>query len=678
MFHKRKGYNAMTAYDLKGQVSKQIKLVGNAIKIARPAICFFIFLFYSLLFIFGSNYMMVSSTITNLFRQNHKQSQSVNSLLKICCMQLFMGFLAFVATTSIPLRIILNLVVPFGLIFIKSSQFNQFGYFGSLMTFTFLQLLPVDFHGYLVQTCALTYALTCFLICVTLYQRKYLKVESYVTEQKGLSVFANWLTQAVKGVETKESTEELLKCMQGLYEKAYLAKGNKENLTRDENISYMFALMFQRTAYFIKSHYQKEMLEKEEIRADISKLATYIDQASKMKFWNKSESKSLKKEGAKLLGEIENQSGEIYMYLQNFFKLFLLILDNFEETEVPRKKIVWTEIINRNYIKRAINHFKIDAFEMRFGLRMSAVLTCSFAYVVFMKVDNAYWLPLNAFFLLRPMYEDSRCRAKASITGTIMGCILLYLIVPAFPGKTGHLILASIMGMGMHTAIPGTWPHGLVTTCYSISMATLTLTNHVMMMELRVLHIVMAILVVLAMNKFFLPISAKQQFKYNVEQIFHIHHAYLKILEGSLLKPASYSVICDAQMQYHLIHDQISQYLNKIEMKDKEYYKEMLALSWRMVSETEQIFFLINSRQMGKEEVNVLETYIASTDQVLNEVRKTLNTKIDINFREIKEIQYDKKIEGEPELSFILTQYAKNLSHLYTIGCTPKAEISSL
>lgn len=668
----------MTTCDIRGKISVQGKLVGNAIKIAIPAISFFIFLFYSLLFIFGSGHMMVSSVVTNLFRQNYRKSQSTSSLLKMCCMQLFMSLLAFIATTNVPLRIILNLIVPFGLIFIKSSQFNQFGYFGSLMTFTFLQLLPIDLHGYVIQTYAMIYALGCFLLITLVYQRKYIKVPHYVTEQKGLSIFANWLKQSIKGEQTEASTEELLKCMQNLYEKAYLAKGNKENLARDEKISYMFALLFQRTAYFIESHYQKEMLEEEETKKYILKLATYIEKVSNSKFWCDSESRILKQEGEKLLAEIDKRPGEIYMYLQNFFKLFLLVLDNFEEKEVLRKEIVWTEILSKNYIRKVVNQFKIDAFETRFGLRMSAVLTFSFAYVVLMKVDNAYWLPLNAFFLLRPMYEDSRVRAKSSIIGTTIGCALLYLIIPAFPGKTGHLILASIMGMGMNTAIPGTWPHALVTTCYSLCMATLAATNHVTFIELRFVHIGMAILLVLVMNKFFLPISTKQQFKYNVEQIFHMHNAYLRILEGALLRPVNYSMLCDAQMQYHLIHNQILQYIKNTDLKENEYYKELLTLSWRMVSETEQILFLVNSKRMGEEETKVLETYISSTDQVLNEVKKTLDLKIESNFREIKEIEYEKKIEGEPELSFILSQYAKNLSNLYSIGCTQRAEVSSL
>lgn len=658
----------MTACDIREKISTQGKLIGNLIKVAIPAISFFIFLFYSMLFIFGSKYMMVASVVTNLFRQNYKKSQSTSSLFKICCMQVFMGFLAFVATTSIPLRIILNLVVPFGLIFIKSSQFNPFGYFGSLMTFTFLQLIPVNLHGYVIQTSALFYALGCFLILTLVYQRKYLKAPNYVTEQRGLSIFANWLKQSIKNEQTDESTEELLKCMQSLYEKAYLKKGNKENLARDENISYMFALLFQRTAYFIGGHYHQEMLE-EETKKYILKLATYIDKASKSRFGYESESRFLKEEGEKLLGEIEEKSGEIYMYLQNFIKLFLIILDSFEEKEAPKKEIVWTEIINRNYMKKVFNQLKLDAFETRFGFRMSAVLTFSFAYVVLMKVDNGYWLPLNAFFLLRPMYEESRCRAKSSIIGTSIGCILLYLIVPAFPGKSGHLVLASIMGIGMNTAIPGTWAHAVVTTCYSLSMATLAATNHVMAIELRLLHIIMAILVVLVMNKFFLPISMRQQFKYNAEQIFHMHHVYLRILESSLLKPVNYSMICDAEMQYHLIHDQILQYINKTDTEENEYYKKLLTLSWRMISEMEQIVFLVNSKKMGAEEISLLEAYISFTDDVLNEVKKTLYLKIESKFREVKEIEYEKNIEGEPELCFILSQYAKNLSNLYRIGC---------
>lgn len=659
----------MTTYDIREKISTQAKLIGKLFKAAIPVICFFLFLFSSILFIFGSKYIMVVPLITILFRLNYKKSQSMSSLLKICCMQLFMSFLAFVATVNLPLRIALNLVVPFWFIFMKSSQFNQLGYFTGLMAFTFLQLMPVDLHGFLLQMVVMIYALGCFLIIIFIYQRTYPQVPNYETEQRGLFLFANWLRELIKEEEVKEPREELLKCMQTLYQKAYLKRGNKEELARDEKIAYMFALLFQRAAYFIGSHYHIEMLKEEYTKEYISRVAAYIDKASKSNFWDKAEGRALKEEGEKLLEEIKELPGEIYMYLQNFFRLFLIILGNFEEKETQRKVGTWTKITSQPSRRKVFHQLKLDAFETRFALRMSVVLTLSFAYVVLMGADHGYWLPLNAFLLLRPMYEDSKYRMKTRFIGTALGCILLSLLLPILPGRAGHLILASIMGVCMYMAIPGTWIHTVFSTCYALSMTTLAM-NQTMAIQLRLLYVVMAILVVLIVNKFFFQTSMMQQFKYNFQQVFHMHHVYLRILESSLSKPMNYSMICDAQMQYHLIHDQILQYINKQDTGEKEYYRKLLTVSWRMVSEMEQILFLVNRKRLGTQEVRILETYVSFTDYVLNEVQQMLNLKTEPNIRTIKEMNYKKQIKGELELSFMMSQYAKNLSRLYGMVCT--------
>ena len=73
-------------------------------------------------------------------------------------------------------------------------------------------------------------------------------------------------------------------------------------------------------------------------------------------------------------------------------------------------------------------HLQMDAFEFRFAMRMSLVLVLTFAYVVISGADHGYWLPLNAFLLLRPMYEDSQYRMKTRFAGTVAGCAVMAVI----------------------------------------------------------------------------------------------------------------------------------------------------------------------------------------------------------------------------------------------------------
>ena len=145
----------MIIVGLEKKIEKQLLLIWKKFSAAFPVICFFLCLFFGVVNIFGSQYVMIVSLVTVLFQVNHKKRNTLKSLLGVSALQLMLCFLAYIATLSFPLSMFLNLTVPFALIFLKASQFNQMGYFSGLMTFTFLQLMPVDFSGFLVQMAAM-------------------------------------------------------------------------------------------------------------------------------------------------------------------------------------------------------------------------------------------------------------------------------------------------------------------------------------------------------------------------------------------------------------------------------------------------------------------------------------------------------------------------------------------
>lgn len=175
------------------KIHEQLRLVWKKFLAAFPVICFFLFLFFGVLNIFGSQYVIIVSLVTVLFQVNYKKRNSLKSLLGISVLQLFLTLLAYVATLNVPLAMILNLTVPFALIFLKSSQFNQMGYFSGLMTFTFLQLMPVDFSGFLVQITAMACGLCLFVILVLAFQVRIPRTPGYENQQKGLLLIGDWL-----------------------------------------------------------------------------------------------------------------------------------------------------------------------------------------------------------------------------------------------------------------------------------------------------------------------------------------------------------------------------------------------------------------------------------------------------------------------------------------------------
>ena len=562
---------------MRERLESQARIVWKSFLGALPVICFYLFLFCTVLALFGTQYIMVVSLVTVLFQTNYRKRKSWASLVRAAAAQLGLGLLAWIATWSFPLSVGLNLIVPFALVFLKATRFNKMGYFSGLMTFTFLQLLPVDLAGFFVQTGAMLYSLACFFLLVKLYQRRYPQEKSYRREQEGLAILAD------------------------------------------------------------------------------------------TPFWEKAARTALEERGDELLGEAGEGEDELHISVRNFLHPFLILLGKFDEGERDEAGASWPMPRHQRPLGKLLYQMRPDGFETRFALRMSAVLTISFLFVHISGADHAYWLPLNAFLLLRPMYEDSRYRMLTRFLGTAGGCIIMSLLFPVLPGMQGHFGLAALMVICMYTATPGTCVHAVCVTCFALSMVTLAMGEETAI-ELRMVYVMGAVFLVLVINRFFFPTSMGQQFRYNLTVVFHMHHMYLRMLERALERPTDYGTICDAQVEYHLVHGQMMEYLDKRKGQLWELYRELLGISWEMAAEIEQILLFVNSGHLSEGEDEEMENYIAHAQYVLAQVQERLGLRGERTLPEVRRVSYSRGSAGQRELSYYLTAYAKHISMMYRLA----------
>lgn len=562
---------------MRERLESQARIVWKSFLGALPVICFYLFLFCTVLALFGTQYIMVVSLVTVLFQTNYRKRKSWASLVRAAAAQLGLGLLAWIATWSFPLSVGLNLIVPFALVFLKATRFNKMGYFSGLMTFTFLQLLPVDLAGFFVQTGAMLYSLACFFLLVKLYQRRYPQEKSYRREQEGLAILAD------------------------------------------------------------------------------------------TPFWEKAARTALEERGDELLGEAGEGEDELHISVRNFLHPFLILLGKFDEGERDEEGASWPMPRHQRPLGKLLYQMRPDGFETRFALRMSAVMTISFLFVHISGADHAYWLPLNAFLLLRPMYEDSRYRMLTRFLGTAGGCIIMSLLFPVLPGMQGHFALAALMVICMYTATPGTCVHAVCVTCFALSMVTLAMGEETAI-ELRMVYVMGAVFLVLVINRFFFPTSMGQQFRYNLTVVFHMHHMYLRMLERALERPTDYGTICDAQVEYHLVHGQMMEYLDKRKGQPWELYRELLGISWEMAAEIEQILLFVNSGHLSEGEDEEMENYIAHAQYVLAQVQVRLGLRGERTLPEVRRVSYSRGSAGQRELSYYLTAYAKHISMMYRLA----------
>lgn len=643
---------------------------------ALPIILFFLFLFYSTILLFGISYSILVSVVTILFKVNYRKSFTVRQLMVLVGTQFLMALLSFFASLSLPLCILLNLIVPFLLVFLQTSQFNQLGYFANAMCFVFLQLRPVGREGLALQMAALAYGLAVLTIVLFFCSLRNKKNDHFAPAKRGLLLLADALraqiepkTHATEQGKPSDSpasgqAEPIFPILQGLYGEAYKSRGLTYVVSPRGKIQYMFALLFQRAVYFLTNPYQASMLSDPNRHDLLERLARYMETAGTDGF----EQEELVRTGSELLAEVEECDEIPCVFIQNFLRLFLLILDNIRQDGGKQSSHGWKLPSYRRPLKKLFGQIKTDTFETRFALRLSAVLTIGFAYSMISQANHGYWLVLNAFLLLRPMYEESATRIKTRFIGTLAGCLILQLLLPLFHGTGWHFLLATFMAVGLYMETAGTWQQALFSTCFALTLTTLALPQ-MLAAELRILYVVSAMVLVLLVNRFVFPTHQKGQFRYNLYQLFHIHHVYLRLLESSLAAPLDYGVICDVQIHYHLIHDQIIQYLKKAGSEDSAFIKKLLWISWHMISEAEQMLFLINNRKTRTVNSAQMEDYLAFTACILSEIQEMLHMKADRNRTVTPEILYKRTMEGEPRLSMLMEQYSKQLSEMYRCVC---------
>lgn len=652
------------------QFHDQAESVRGQFLQALPVIVYFLVMFYTVILLYGTQYTMVVSLGTLVFQSNYKKKHSVRSLVLLVLQQMFLAALAYIATWNLALTLILNLTVPFWLIFSKASQFNQLGYFSTLMPFTFLQLIPLSWEESLVQYQAMGLCCAMVFAAILIYPKLVRKKSGICTERQVMQLLGCILEKSLNHEELEDDLKELFRLQRLLYQEAAQKRGKTHIVTTKGKLQYMFASLIQRTTYLVSTQSHVLLPAAEEDRQLALMMAEYMKEAGTVDFLSgdRDATMHLETRGRELLHMAEKRRDIFHRHVTTFFRMFLFILHQADIQEEGLLSEQWEVPAGHRFRERLLARFRPDTFEMRFALRMSIVLMTGMVFNQLFPEGHSYWFVMNAFLLLRPMYEDSNYRMRTRFIGTAAGCLILSLILPFCESTGSHLLLAGIMVVCMYTATPGTITHALFVTCFALTMTTLAIQETTAML-LRMAYVAASVLFVLVVNRFFFPTSMGSQFRYNFQMLFHMHHMYLRILEDSLTHPMDYWRICDAQIQYHLVHAQIRKDLPGAEKdeKDRAYFLKILEVAWCMASEVQQMFFLVKHKKRGADERRIMERYIWYTDYVLNQIQEMLHLKKEKKLKNIAGMKYQRFIPGEPELSSLMTQYARNLSRLYVL-----------
>lgn len=612
---------------------------------ALPTILFFLFLFYTIIAMFGVQYVIAVSFMTTLFKVKRMKKQTPYKLAVMAVVQLSMGLLAFVAAHYLIACIVLNLLMPFILVLLQSSQFNQKGYFSSAMGFVFLQLKPIPFANFTTYLLVLAYGLSVIIIALLLSSFRRRKKSSYQLEQQGMVYLQTQMLAYTK--QEAINIQPLQKIQRSLYKLAYQSRGLRYMVTKEGKLHYMFALLFQRSCYFLETiqHYpctpaQKQRLQ--EFDAILEAAQQFPEQLTRQYAHCEV-----------LMAACEDDKEIFSVYIRHFLQLYQLIITDMLQLDENRVIKEFSIPQEKRFFSTLWHRLALDSFEFRFAARLSLILSIGFLYAHISGMNHGYWLVLNSFLLLQPMMEDSAHRLKTRFLGTIIGCTIVYLVMPLFPGLHGHFLFATIMVIFLYATTPGTWLQAIFSTCFAISLATLAMQSQ-MAIELRLLYVVCAILLVLVVNRFFFPTSKSGMFQSNIAQLFHLQHSYLRLLQSSLHAPLDYGLIMDGLTQFHMVFDQILEYLHSAPALP--WYDTLLQLFWRMVAEMEQMLFLVHHFKMNAEDEQGVERFIQDCDAMLQACYQHHSS---------LPVERSYPMTSSATMKHLMQRYMLNIHHLY-------------
>lgn len=628
-----------------------LKTFFNSLKRAFPVILFFLFSFAAVYFIFGMKYVMIASIVTIFFQMRYKKNDNTFfKYIKLLLVGSLLIFLAYISSWNLYLCLLLNICVPFFLVFTQSSQFNPKGYFSYAMFFVFLSLMPPEnSYEFFMEIVVFWFCVPLLAVSIWIYVRFFLKTTGLSVTLEGtlyeLSELIQMLIYPEKKKELEKRFQQLIYDFHHIsYHQKFFAVQTKENQIYD-----MVGTLIQRFSYLITDFEWQDQLDLEHILI-LKRISSFLRETS-FQLESTSQDEQIK-EAQWLLDNMKIHEGRLRIFSRSVLHMIILLLRTCKEEQGAAEPI--RKLNKEDLFKQIKSRFSRESFEMGFAVRLSIVMviSCFVSYII--PVTHSYWIPFNAFMLLQPSCEESSYRMKTRSIGTFIGCGIEFIIYPLLPGIEGQLLFSLVMVSFMYCSTPGTWYQPIFSTCYALTLAAMTI-NETTAITLRILYLGIAVAIVSVVNSMFFPIRKEARFRYNIKALFRLHNSYWDIIRMGLYKNTDLSVSCGILTYFHMLYQEDMDYLNKnpsFPMGDD--LSKVLLILWHMFAELEQIHYLVRTESIHYDEYE-------EVNKLIDAIQKKLYPIIDYkDFSDLKgKIKFKK-----PEVEDVLKAYLKHAESL--------------
>ena len=419
------------------KIKNELKEFGKSVVHNIPNILIALFIMITAIALFGQDKAVLGILLLFFQLMCMSTSFSVTKFIKGSLILLIVGLFAGLAQLNTPLLILLNFLVPFGIIMLLSDDYNSNGYFVYGLFFLLMQTSNVQSIPDLgIEVLSIVYG----LLVLFIYNLIMSKINKKEPEKKLIATGYESVVKRLKILSKQKLDEKTPNPLNNIVAKinALLyseASQKTEVLNKKEECYFQSVLFLKRVDKLTNLALEnKEKLTEEDYKYfyDIARLFQTVKEQYSMHDIN---------DIIKMLDEFAeshelSDSSMTYDWVYTIKKLKHII----KMANKPKPKISFKEYLNIRATKLK-NNFSLDTIQMRFALKTALAVGIGtiLEYFVMIKTGfaNAYWIPITVYTLMMQFHEEQNTKIKNYIIGTLLGAVVFTLVFQFVPPSAG-------------------------------------------------------------------------------------------------------------------------------------------------------------------------------------------------------------------------------------------------
>lgn len=533
---------------------KALKIKEHFIKAFPPALIL-LSIFFSNQFFFGVANAMLASPVTVLFLRTRDENGVEWHILRALSINILLAFCAFAAGLNLTMTLIVNLVVPFLLVYFMTDEYTPGSYFPFGMSFVFMQLIPIQLTDIPMRLLALVYSFLLVYIGLRIWKHFRPVPAIHDISKNAFIKITESFSALIQGNHkaAQEAQRALLNINQNLCGRIYKTRRFRYFTTIEGACYFRLVMIFQRMENLILTFFRKPELMTDANRLYLEKLIKVLEHLNGV---------FDSREYNEVIHELIDFSDHCFMDQADIndsmlldINLLINALEGISETAGKGIYREWVVPRKSRMLWRLYAHLSRSSFKFRFGVRLSLVLTFTFLVSRLLPVTHGYWLPLAAYLLTRPFYDESVSKSLDRIKGTVIGLIAAFFLFSIFTTYPEHMVLAVIAAFCIYAADDYS-TLVVFATCFALSQTTLSMQS-TYALELRLLFTTGAVLVSILASKFILPMRYYDQFKIDMDRLVLLDQAMVRCIEELLDGETHRDIVREIILKSYLISDQI-------------------------------------------------------------------------------------------------------------------------